>query len=52
VRFVVGVDGMEGELSLGVVPPRTAPPLPVLPELSRRTRSRSALSIDGVGEFR
>ena len=52
VTVVVGVDGMEGEFSRGVVPPRTAPELPVLPELRRRTRSRSALSMDGVGEFR
>jgi hypothetical protein len=46
---VMGVDGAEGESTW---PPRTAPALPVLPELNRRTRSRSAFSRDGVGEFR
>jgi hypothetical protein len=52
MRFVVGVEGIEGEFSLGVVPPRIAPVLPLLAELSRRTRSRSAFSMEGVGELR
>lgn len=45
----IGVDGVDGKSAW---PPRTAPALPVLPELNRRTRSRSAFSRDGVGEFR
>lgn len=46
---MVGVDGFDGD---SIVPPRTAPALFELPELRRLRRSRSTLSIDGVGEFR
>jgi hypothetical protein len=47
----IGVEGMIGD---SIVPPRVAPALPELPELRRltRSRSRSILSMDGVGEFR
>ena len=46
---ITEVDGIDGD---STVPPRTAPVLPALPELSRLTRSRSILSTEGVGEFR
>jgi len=46
-----GVVGVEIGESDGPTP-RTAPALPVLPELGRRTRSLSILSIEGVGELR
>ena len=49
VRLVViGVDGVVGD---SVVPPRTAPALPLLPKDKRLRRSRSILSREGVGEF-
>ena len=48
----IGVDGVNDGESIVGVPPRTAPALPVLPELGRLTRSRSTFSNDGVGEFR
>jgi hypothetical protein len=48
--LVIGVDGVDGDPV--VAPPRTPPPLPVLAVLRRLTRSYSAFSIDGVGEFR
>ena len=48
---MTGVEGVEMGLSDGPTPPpRTI--FPVLPELVRRTLSRSHLSMDGVGEFR
>ena len=46
-----GVEGVEMGESEGPTL-RTAPALPVLPELGRRTRSRSLFSMDGVGELR
>jgi hypothetical protein len=45
----IGVDGVDGD---SIVPPRTAPAPFELAELGRLKRSRSALSIEGVGEFR
>lgn len=47
----IGVEGVEIGESEGPMP-RTAPALPVLPELGRRARSRSLFSMDGVGELR